>query len=37
MPEGFDKMLTKREVRDLVEFLADLKEGAKIEPAGGHQ
>jgi len=26
MPEGFDKMLTKRELRDLVEFLADLKE-----------
>ena len=36
MPEGFDKMLTKRELRDLVEFLAGLKEGAKIEPQGGH-
>jgi quinoprotein glucose dehydrogenase len=37
MPEGFDKMLTKRELRDLVEFLADLKEGVKVEPQGGHQ
>jgi quinoprotein glucose dehydrogenase len=36
MPEGFEKMLTKREVRDLVEFLAGLKEGAKVEPQGGH-
>jgi quinoprotein glucose dehydrogenase len=36
MPEGFEKMLTKREVRDLVEFLASLKEGAKVEPQGGH-
>lgn len=36
MPEGMDKMLTKRELRDLVEFLASLKEGVKIEPAGGH-
>jgi hypothetical protein len=30
-------MLTKRELRDLVEFLADLKEGVKVEPQGGHQ
>jgi quinoprotein glucose dehydrogenase len=37
MPEGFDKLLTKRELRDLVQFLASLKEGEKIEPAGGHQ
>jgi quinoprotein glucose dehydrogenase len=37
MPEGFDKMLTKRELRDLVEFLANLKEGAKVEAPGGHQ
>ena len=36
MPEGFDKMLTKRELRDLVEFLGSLKEGTKIEPPGGH-
>jgi quinoprotein glucose dehydrogenase len=36
MPEGMDKMLTKRELRDLVEFLAGLKDGVKVEPAGGH-
>jgi quinoprotein glucose dehydrogenase len=36
MPEGMDKMLTKRELRDLVEFLASLKEGMKVEPASGH-
>jgi quinoprotein glucose dehydrogenase len=36
MPEGMDKMLTRRELRDLVEFLASLKEGVKMEPAGGH-
>jgi quinoprotein glucose dehydrogenase len=36
MPEGFDKMLTKRELRDLVEFLATLKDGQKVEPQGGH-
>jgi len=36
MPEGFDKMLTKRELRDLVEFLAGLKEGAKVEAPTGH-
>jgi quinoprotein glucose dehydrogenase len=38
MPEGFDKMLTKRELRDLVEFLASLKQGDKMEAQqpGGH-
>jgi hypothetical protein len=38
MPEGMDKLLTKRELRDLVEFLGTLKEGDKVEPpgSGGH-
>jgi quinoprotein glucose dehydrogenase len=37
MPEKFDTMLTKRELRDLVEFLATLKPGEKIEPQqAGH-
>jgi quinoprotein glucose dehydrogenase len=40
MPEKFDTMLTKRELRDLVEFLATIKPGEKIEPqqanGGGH-
>jgi len=41
MPEGFDAMLTKRELRDLVEFIATIKPGEKIEPqtatnGGGH-
>jgi len=41
MPEGFDTMLTKRELRDLVEFIATIKPGEKIEPqtatnGGGH-
>jgi quinoprotein glucose dehydrogenase len=29
MPEDLTKHLTRREVRDLVEFLASLKEGGK--------
>jgi quinoprotein glucose dehydrogenase len=32
MPEKFDTMLTKRELRDLVEFLATIKPGEKIDP-----
>jgi quinoprotein glucose dehydrogenase len=40
MPDGFDKMMTKRELRDVIEFLSSLKdEKEKMEatpPADGH-
>jgi quinoprotein glucose dehydrogenase len=36
MPEGLEKMLTKRELRDVVEFLASLKGDVTVEPPSGH-
>jgi quinoprotein glucose dehydrogenase len=36
MPEGLEKMLTKRELRDLIEFLASLKGDVTVEPPSGH-